>query len=146
MAVSTVAVTADVLQVCMAHALSTEKEEIMGLLLGDVIDSTPPGAIPTWSDDRVEISPEQLAAASDEAERMSAEMGLTTRVVGWYHSHPHLAVVPSHVDTTHQAMYQQLDSAFVGLIFSCFNSGLVVPGVPTGTQALLQVRTLHPTP
>jgi hypothetical protein len=43
MAVSTVAITADALQVCLAHALSTEKEEIMGLLLGDVIDSTPPG-------------------------------------------------------------------------------------------------------
>jgi hypothetical protein len=120
------------------------------------------------SDDRVEISPEQLAAASDEAERLSATMGQTTRVIGWYHSHPHLAVVPSHVDVNTQAMYQQLDSAFVGLIFSVFNHGApfarptlsarrpprlthppphaltrrrsapgkVVPGVPTGTQAL----------
>ena len=26
----------DALQVCMAHALSTEKEEVMGLLIGEV--------------------------------------------------------------------------------------------------------------
>jgi len=47
------------------------------------------------------------------------------------------------VDVNTQAMYQQLDSAFVGLIFSCFNAGLVVPGVPTGTQALLQDGASH---
>ena len=55
-----------------------------------------------------------------------------------YHSHPHLAVVPSHVDVRTQALYQQMDSAFVGLIFSVFNSGRVVPGVATGTQELVE--------
>jgi proteasome lid subunit RPN8/RPN11 len=141
-------------QVCMSHALTTETEEIIGLLLGDVVDVGGQGKgeerlkARVWSvslhrreqavrsDDRVEISPEQLAAAAGEAERMSIELGIHTRVVGWYHSHPHLAVVPSHVDVRTQAQYQQLDSAFVGLIFSVFNSGRVVPGVPTGTQEL----------
>jgi BRCA1/BRCA2-containing complex subunit 3 len=163
----------------MAHALTTESEEIMGLLLGDVVDAGGHGCCEErlkariWSvslhrreqavrsDDRVEISPEQLAAASDEAERMTAELGIHTRVVGWfctlpqlslsrshacsadllagvfarrYHSHPHLAVVPSHVDVRTQAQYQQMDSTFIGLIFSVFNSGRVVPGVATGTQ------------
>lgn len=42
--------------------------------------------------DRVEISPEVLVGASEQAE----SMGL--RVVGWFHSHPHITVLPSHVD------------------------------------------------
>nr|KAK1416800.1 hypothetical protein QVD17_25917 [Tagetes erecta] len=52
---------------------------------------------------------------------MTAETGRTTRVIGWYHSHPHITVLPSHVDVRTQAMYQLLDSGFIGLIFSCFN-------------------------
>ena len=55
-----------------------------------------------------------------------------------YHSHPHLAVVPSHVDVRTQALYQQMDSTFIGLIFSVFNSGRVVPGVATGTQETVE--------
>ncbi|KAK9677192.1 hypothetical protein RND81_11G126700 [Saponaria officinalis] len=53
--------------------------------------------------------------------RMSATTGRRTRVIGWYHSHPHITVLPSHVDVRTQAMYQLLDSGFIGLIFSCFN-------------------------
>eukprot|EP00292_Cryptomonas_paramecium_P013060 CAMPEP_0113671202 /NCGR_PEP_ID=MMETSP0038_2-20120614/5574_1 /TAXON_ID=2898 /ORGANISM="Cryptomonas paramecium" /LENGTH=219 /DNA_ID=CAMNT_0000587329 /DNA_START=15 /DNA_END=670 /DNA_ORIENTATION=+ /assembly_acc=CAM_ASM_000170 len=120
----------------------------MGLLLGDVVDTASREGLKVriWSislqtrelavrsGDRVEISPEQLAAAASDAERLSEELGLHTRVVGWYHSHPHLAVIPSSVDLNTQAMYQQLDSGFVGLIFSVFNEGTVVPGVPTGAQ------------
>jgi BRCA1/BRCA2-containing complex subunit 3 len=36
MALSAVELSTDVFLVCMAHALTTEKEEVMGLLLGDV--------------------------------------------------------------------------------------------------------------
>ncbi|CAI6012110.1 unnamed protein product [Closterium sp. NIES-65] len=71
--------------------------------------------------DRVETTPEQLAAASAEAERMSVATGMRTRVIGWYHSHPHITVHPSHVDVRTQGMYQMLDEGFVGLIFSAFN-------------------------
>ncbi|XWS16428.1 hypothetical protein CRYUN_Cryun34aG0086500 [Craigia yunnanensis] len=53
--------------------------------------------------------------------RMTASTGKTTRVIGWYHSHPHITVLPSHVDVRTQAMYQLLDSGFIGLIFSCFS-------------------------
>nr|XP_034341415.1 lys-63-specific deubiquitinase BRCC36 isoform X3 [Arvicanthis niloticus] len=70
--------------------------------------------------DRVEISPEQLSAASTEAERLAELTGRSMRVVGWYHSHPHITVWPSHVDVRTQAMYQMMDQGFVGLIFSCF--------------------------
>ena len=38
-----------------------------------------------------------------------------------YHSHPHITVLPSHVDVRTQAMYQKLDEGFVGIIVSAFN-------------------------
>lgn len=52
--------------------------------------------------DRVESSPEQMAACSALAEHVSSSTGLPTRVVGWYHSHPHITVLPSHVDVNTQ--------------------------------------------
>ncbi|XP_054792550.1 uncharacterized protein LOC129298165 isoform X2 [Prosopis cineraria] len=52
---------------------------------------------------------------------MTISTGRTTRVIGWYHSHPHITVLPSHVDVRTQAMYQLLDSGFIGLIFSCYS-------------------------
>ncbi|NWU58788.1 BRCC3 deubiquitinase, partial [Dromas ardeola] len=165
MAVQAVHLEADAFLVCLNHALSTEKEEVMGLCIGEVpgpggaAPGTPQEAVPSgrasWpaplravdtsrivhihsviilrrSDkrkDRVEISPEQLSAASTEAEisfsrdssKPASEMtGRPMRVVGWYHSHPHITVWPSHVDVRTQAMYQMMDQGFVGLIFSCF--------------------------
>ena len=72
--------------------------------------------------DRVEISPEQLAAASDEAARVTEETRRVTRVIGWYHSHPHITVLPSHVDVQTQGNFQLLDRGFIGLIFSVFAS------------------------
>ncbi|NXX69761.1 BRCC3 deubiquitinase, partial [Spizella passerina] len=152
MAVQAVHLEADAFLVCLNHALSTEKEEVMGLCIGEV----PPAGGRPWkgrvaalpvdtnrivhihsviilrrSDkrkDRVEISPEQLSAASTEAEisfstdsrRLAKMTGRPMRVVGWYHSHPHITVWPSHVDVRTQAMYQMMDQGFVGLIFSCF--------------------------
>lgn len=47
--------------------------------------------------------------------------GTTTRVIGWYHSHPHITVLPSAVDVRTQSTYQLLDEGFVGLIFSVFD-------------------------
>ena len=71
--------------------------------------------------DRCEISEIQLANASATAEKLSAEIGRTVRIVGWYHSHPHITVLPSHVDVRTQGSWQMMDSCFVGLIFSVFN-------------------------
>lgn len=94
---SRVEVTKDAYFVCLSHALTTEKEEVMGMCLGDVCEGS---VVRVWavvtltrSDkraDRVEISPEQLASAAALAERIGAECGTPTRVVGWYHSHPHI--------------------------------------------------------
>ncbi|NWZ40078.1 BRCC3 deubiquitinase, partial [Brachypodius atriceps] len=159
MAVQAVHLEADAFLVCLNHALSTEKEEVMGLCIGEVppAEGRPRGGagggaayagcglrgtvdtsrivhihsviILRRSDkrkDRVEISPEQLSAASTEAEisfisSLTSRMtGRPMRVVGWYHSHPHITVWPSHVDVRTQAMYQMMDQGFVGLIFSCF--------------------------
>ncbi|XP_068651918.1 uncharacterized protein [Aristolochia californica] len=153
MSLTSVKMSEDVWLTCLNHSLTTETEEIMGLLLGDIqLQSFSQliggcdcwgttglieylgnggavaliwGASPqTRSDrrkDRVETNPEQLAAASALAERMTQTTGRTTRVIGWYHSHPHITVLPSHVDVRTQAMYQLLDSGFIGLIFSCFS-------------------------
>ncbi|KAK1167335.1 lys-63-specific deubiquitinase BRCC36 [Huso huso] len=118
MAVNAVHLESDAFLVCMNHALSTEKEEVMGLCIGEVdtdrIVHIHSVIILRRSDkrkDRVEISPEQLLAEMT---------GRPMRVVGWYHSHPHITVWPSHVDVRTQAMYQMMDQGFVGLIFSCF--------------------------
>ncbi|RXH88491.1 hypothetical protein DVH24_000090 [Malus domestica] len=175
MSLRSVKMSEDVWLTCLTHALSTETEEIMGLLLGDIEDCVKLdywnlvdgynnsvngsvtaliwGASPqTRSDrrkDRVETNPEQLAAASAQAEIsfvMTLSTGRTTRVIGWYHSHPHITVLPSHVvlsmefrggrrcregdngprerNVRTQAMYQLLDSGFIGLIFSCFSEDI----------------------
>ncbi|KAF3450844.1 hypothetical protein FNV43_RR06933 [Rhamnella rubrinervis] len=166
MSLTCVKMSEDVWLTCLTHSLSTETEEIMGLLLGDIeysknggVTALIWGASPqTRSDrrkDRVETNPEQLAAASAQAEisfdtcfnarafclsyimldvnifltfgekhRMTTSTGRTTRVIGWYHSHPHITVLPSHVDVRTQAMYQLLDSGFIGLIFSCFSEDM----------------------
>ncbi|CAH0748200.1 unnamed protein product [Diatraea saccharalis] len=118
----------DVALVCTQHALSTEKEEIMGLLIGEVHDNGTVVSIASSvilrrldkKPDRVEISEEQLVQATMRAEELAAEVGRPLRVVGWYHSHPHITVWPSHVDLATQYMYQRMDSSFVGIIFAVF--------------------------
>ncbi|KAF6090097.1 BRCA1/BRCA2-containing complex subunit 3 [Phyllostomus discolor] len=150
-AVQAVHLESDAFLVCLNHALSTEKEEVMGLCIGELNDDTRSDSKFTYAGtemrpvaekvdtvrivhihsviilrrsdkrkDRVEISPEQLSAASTEAHRLAELTGRPMRVVGWYHSHPHITVWPSHVDVRTQAMYQMMDQGFVGLIFSCF--------------------------
>ena len=126
-------VTRDVLQTCLAHALTTEREEVMGMLLGDIeLDPSGQSVAKVWRlsfqrrvdrrPDRVEISPEQLAAASEEAARVTEETRRVTRVIGWYHSHPHITVLPSHVDVQTQGNFQLLERGFIGLIFGVFSS------------------------
>ena len=128
MSLKHVVISADAYMVCLTHALSTEKEEIMGLCIGEIDENRvchiSAVMILRRSDkqpDRVEISPEQLSAASTHAEQLAEELKRPMRVIGWYHSHPHITVWPSHVDVRTQAMYQMMDEGFVGLIFSVFN-------------------------
>ncbi|GLV34212.1 COP9 signalosome subunit 5 [Carabus blaptoides fortunei] len=119
---------ADVYAIFLQHALSTEKEEVMGLLIGDVDEDNGISHISSClilrrSDkqaDRVEISAEQLMAATTYAEQLENRLQRPMRVVGWYHSHPHITVWPSRVDVGTQALYQSMDCYFSGLIFSVF--------------------------
>ncbi len=60
---------------------------------------------------------------------------------GRYHSHPHITVLPSHVDVRTQASYQMLDRNFVGLIISAFNEARPLP-----TPARIQADTLSRIP
>lgn len=122
-----VEISRDVLWGCLTHALTTEHEEILGLLLGTIACDV---AYITRSQvlsrkvklkDRVEVGYENLAGASELAEQFSIADGSYCRVVGWYHSHPHITVFPSHVDVRTQGQYQQLDAHFIGLIFSVFD-------------------------
>ncbi|XP_048505004.1 lys-63-specific deubiquitinase BRCC36-like isoform X2 [Athalia rosae] len=120
---------ADVYMVCLQHALSTENFEVMGLLIGNLesgVANISAVKILRRSDkkkDRVEISSEQVLKAAAEAERLTVKLKRPMRVLGWYHSHPHITVWPSHVDVRTQATYQTMDHGFVGLIFSVFSEG-----------------------
>lgn len=45
----------------------------------------------------MEISPEQLSTASAYAEELTKRLNCPMNILGWYHSHPHITVWPSHV-------------------------------------------------
>ncbi|CAN6441830.1 unnamed protein product [Victoria cruziana] len=79
MSLTAVRISEEVWLTCLAHALSTETEEVMGLLLGDIqygrngsatalIWGASPQPRSDRRKDRVETNPEQLAAASAQAE------------------------------------------------------------------------------
>lgn len=221
MSLENVYVTPDVMASCYLHAMSTEKEEIIGLLLGEIVpmddsffeelsalegggeDGPVPvstdgvrmvpvakgshrffgnatlgegygggvanassggggqrvkysgptiarvwgmRAIPRIGDrrkDRVEVS-DEIYRATVEAERCSVTFGRHTRVVGWYHSHPHITPYPSHVDLATQASYQAMENGWVGLIFSVFpnsNTSSTTPRVPIGLERQLSSAT-----
>jgi len=120
---ASVVVTPDVMSACWAHALTTEKEEIMGLLVGKMIEDTLVISAMkvirrlTKQKDRVEFDNRDLISGAEFAESLPG----TVSVSGWYHSHPHITVHPSHVDLATQASYQTMDNNFIGLIFSVFN-------------------------
>lgn len=124
----------DVYQACLSHVLSTEKEEVMGLLIGDknqdvagkeIVDIIALRILQRLDKrkDRVEISPFQSTEGLEYAEKLGEHLGRKSlRVVGWYHSHPKITIWPSEVDLRTQFSYQILDSNFVGLIFSVFDT------------------------
>ena len=68
----------------------------------------------------MEIDPESLSEAMNEADKLAQVTGVNTDVVGWYHSHPNITVFPSQVDINTQFRLQVIGSHFIGLIFSVF--------------------------
>jgi len=121
-----VKITPEVWAACWNHTLTTETEEVMGLLMGKeeggvsktlILSALKISRRITKQKDRVEIDHQDLIEAAEYAEKLSDER----RVIGWYHSHPHVTVHPSHIDLATQASYQLMDKNFVGLIFSTYN-------------------------
>mmetsp|Transcript_25775 Transcript_25775/g.28664 ORF Transcript_25775/g.28664 Transcript_25775/m.28664 type:complete len:261 (+) Transcript_25775:95-877(+) len=108
----------------VTHALSTEREEILGMLIGKITsDKGTVGAVVQHikileradkRKDRVEATPIQLDSARQLAEQLDA------RVIGWYHSHPHITIQPSPVDLRNQWTNQQMGD-FFGIIVSVFD-------------------------
>mmetsp|Transcript_997 Transcript_997/g.1417 ORF Transcript_997/g.1417 Transcript_997/m.1417 type:complete len:136 (-) Transcript_997:1258-1665(-) len=108
-----VIITTPALHVLLCHAYTTESEEIIGLLLGDVVDyqngytcsrifHVRPQMRVDRRHDRVEVEDQSLVNCQVEASHHQAATGRECRVVGWYHSHPKLAVTPSVVDLRYQ--------------------------------------------
>lgn len=137
-----VIITDNVVQECFAHAYVTEREEVMGVLLGEMVpacaaevggggSSSFGKTARIWATrviqrkdkrpDRVEIAPEHLYIATEHAEYVTAQCKRNTRVLGWYHSHPRITPYPSAVDLNCQAGFQLMESGWVGLIFSVFH-------------------------
>ncbi|KAI9473658.1 MAG: JAB1/Mov34/MPN/PAD-1 ubiquitin protease-domain-containing protein [Benjaminiella poitrasii] len=134
-----VIIPANIYHLILSHAYSTENEEIIGMLIGhwETIASNNPYigtktvarvkyiSFLTRSDkrkDRVEIAPESLHLAALQAEEFGKKIGTPMMVIGWYHSHPHITVFPSHVDVRTQLSQQLMDERFFGIIISCFDS------------------------
>ena len=108
MALASISLGSEAAFCAVAHALSTERQEVMGLLFGRwapaegrgwraLVESAQPLSRSDRRADRVEVTAPQLAAAAEAAERQGR------RVVGWYHSHPHITAAASAVDVRTQA-------------------------------------------
>ncbi|KAG6505017.1 hypothetical protein ZIOFF_037365 [Zingiber officinale] len=142
MSLGSVKMAEEVWLTCLTHALTTETEEIMGLLLGDIQYSDGGhataliwGASPQMRSDRrkdrVETNPELLAAASAQAEiSIISQNDFGNRknnkghwLVPFSSSHysPSISCSLPSADVRTQAMYQLLDNGFLGLIFSCYS-------------------------
>ncbi|KRX70093.1 Diacylglycerol kinase epsilon, partial [Trichinella sp. T6] len=125
--------------VCLIHAYANEREEVMGLLIGYTDEQT--GCCHVTNtvqlkrlvkrSDRVEMTPETLSEAITYADNLNAVNDSLdesvrkkpVRVIGWYHSHPHITVYPSGVDNHTQCEYQNaLDPMWIGIIFSVYNT------------------------
>jgi BRCA1/BRCA2-containing complex subunit 3 len=97
-----VTVDSSVISSCLSHALRSDHEEVMSLLIGRVEpDPSHPDMLQTIVEgtvlipraehrpDRVEIAALDLIQATSYAE------SLGMRVIGWFHSHPRITPVPS---------------------------------------------------
>uniref|UniRef100_A0A5S6QHC5 MPN domain-containing protein n=1 Tax=Trichuris muris TaxID=70415 RepID=A0A5S6QHC5_TRIMR len=141
--VNRVLLSSDVHLVCLMHAFSSEKEEVMGLLIGFTEEAAGVCSVTNCiqlkrlvkKKDRVELMPEVLSEAITYADQLNVVASMASekakaerernplRVIGWYHSHPHITVFPSAVDNRTQEEYQNaFDPMWIGLIFGVFNN------------------------
>jgi BRCA1/BRCA2-containing complex subunit 3 len=123
--------TSDAYSSILNHALLTENEEIMGLLIANEIKKKDSLIINIFSTicltrkckekNRVEFDEIQMAHAIEITNEIKNENKIDANVVGWYHSHPKITIPPSNVDLNTQKS-QQYQGTFVGLIVSCFST------------------------
>ena len=123
--------TSDAYSSILNHALLTENEEIMGLLIGNEIKKKDSLIINIFATicltrkckekNRVEFDEIQMAHAIEITNEIKKENKIDANVVGWYHSHPKITIPPSNVDLNTQKS-QQYQGTFVGLIVSCFST------------------------
>ena len=105
---SLVRITGDAYSSCLNHALLTDQEEVMGLLIGNQTQKENKNIINIFATlcltrkckqkDRVEFDEVQIAQAVEKAEELKKEHKVPANVIGWYHSHPKAAANPSQVD------------------------------------------------
>ncbi|CAO3639476.1 unnamed protein product [Cunninghamella echinulata] len=78
---------------------------------------------PFMKDKKIAIV-ESVSLLTDQTKGLTEEskqIGRTRIVIGWYHSHPHITVFPSHIDLQTQYSQQMMDEHFFGIIISCFD-------------------------
>jgi len=121
-------VNSDVYMCCLSHAMSTDKEEVMGILIGQfqgnscLVEACCPLLRLDKRKDRVEIGPEHMSEAMNDCEKYAKEEDTSVSIVGWYHSHPHITIFPSAVDVRTQYQYQMMEPRFLGLIYGVYNT------------------------
>ena len=140
MSLDEIVIAPDVVEALVSHAFTSEREECVGLLFGCITPTMLPGGSPIMRalvsglyvlrradrrPDRVEVNSDQVAGATKYLEKWQRDacyINPQLRVIGWYHSHPHITTHASHVDLRTQYQYQQyLDKNFFGIILSTFN-------------------------
>ena len=129
-------ITSHAFSTCLYHSLTTDEEEVMGILFGicayDAYNNPTVHVLSNLSlirtckeKDRVEFDEIQLTKAIEYADEINKKYNFTKddkiKVIGWYHSHPKITHPPSIVDLKTQ-YFQQYQGVFVGLIFSVFSN------------------------
>jgi BRCA1/BRCA2-containing complex subunit 3 len=157
MSLDEIVIAPDVVEALISHAFTSEREECVGLLFGCVVPSiSATNTAVTRAlvsglyvlrradrrPDRVEVNSEQVAGATKYLEKWQQDAGYINsqlRVIGWYHSHPHITTHASHIDLRTQYQYQQyLDKNFFGIILSTFN----IDNIKRGRIELLAFQTM----
>nr|ACB21242.1 BRCA1/BRCA2-containing complex, subunit 3 isoform 1 (predicted) [Plecturocebus moloch] len=113
-AVQAVHLESDAFLVCLNHALSTEKEEVMGLCIGELNDDT-------RSDSKFAYTGTEMRTVAEKSlfrKTLGRSQNPLEKGVHAKNVEEQIAKLSEYVRT--QAMYQMMDQGFVGLIFSCF--------------------------
>lgn len=129
-----VEINLDALALCLNHAFSSESEEVLGLLIGQIdesqrkanIKSTLPLTRSNTNSECVEFLSDHFIVGGIHTAKLSKKSGESMLVIGWYHSHPRKAVWPTTADVERQAQYQCVEPSFFGLIFSVYNGSCTI--------------------